>query len=830
MADLSTILKDPNFVNANPATQQAIFDKWAPQDPNYANANAETQTAIRQKFGIPIAVTGAGIPGPRKTGTAVDQIPGYGGPVPAATGPAPAKNYTIGQKLAGAVEVVPALVTGAVTAPIVEASKIYGALTSGQFGTQAGIKAGEETGRKMQAQFYQPRTQAGQEYVGNIANAMASTGLQGVPLNVLADLGAGLPAAGRAVKDLGQAKVAQRAENIAQQQSAADWARAPQIEAAQAAQRLGVAVNPAEANPNVKTKMLVGATGESVVNAKIAKTNAPKWNELARKDLGLPENTQLTPEAFDKARAAHSAPYDAIKQIGVMQPSNEVLSQLNGLKLDPRSTSSPEKAAKVNAAVDRVMTQAVDGLSGENVVSQIRDFRKDANQTFKNPNATGIEIDVAEANLGIADALENLIEGNIKDPKALDKFREARTAIAKTYDWERSTGITTKQVDPAQIVKLAEKGKKLTGVLADVANVAGNFPDIANLNLPKEPLLYQRLRRGGAGGTIGFALAPPGLGPVGAAIGAGLTSLSSEIGANMLARPGMQNRLAIPADRRIALPTEPVTPAAPIPQNRALTPYDYSQQTFTPPNFVMQPNQYGPRVTPVAPEVPPTANMLGYGGTMETLAAEKARAANMSRTLGQQAEAQQAAAEAAARRPTSGAVELQINPLTGAPEIATGIKGATPAIIESANKAAATAAEKMRLGRAFDMTAEEKIQWGKSLLEGMPIAQGEIVFGKLTDREITRRMADVKLSEEMLLKARQKAAMFDDYSKQLAGEKARRDAAIKRDEMLDIAEMLEDQLRKSRPVKAGGQGPKTRAHQRNMLRPDGEDIQNALVK
>ena len=776
MADLSTILKDPNFVNANPATQQAIFDKWAPQDPNYANANAETQTAIRQKFGIPIAVTGAGIPGPRKTGTVVDQIPGYGGPVPAATEPAPAKSYTIGQKLAGAVEVVPALVTGAVTAPIVEASKIYGALTSGQFGTQAGIKAGEETGRKMQAQFYQPRTQAGQEYVGNIANAMASTGLQGVPLNVLADLGAGLPAAGRAVKDLGQAKVAQRAENIAQQQSAADWARAPQIEAAQAAQRLGVAVNPAEANPNVKTKMLVGATGESVVNAKIAKTNAPKWNELARKDLGLPENTQLTPEAFDKARAAHSAPYDAIKQIGVMQPSNEVLSQLNGLKLDPRSTSSPEKAAKVNAAVDRVMTQAVDGLSGENVVSQIRDFRKDANQTFKNPNATGIEIDVAEANLGIADALENLIEGNIKDPKALDKFREARTAIAKTYDWERSTGITTKQVDPAQIVKLAEKGKKLTGVLADVANVAGNFPDIANLNLPKEPLLYQRLRRGGAGGTVGFAL---GGGPVGAAIGAGLTSLGSEIGANMLARPGMQNRLAIPADRRIALPTEPVTTAAPIPQNRALTPYDYSQQTFTPPNFVMQPNQYGPRVTPVAPEVPPTANMLGYGGTMETLAAEKARAANMSRTLGQQAEAQQAAAEAAARRPTSGAVELQINPLTGAPEIATGIKGATPAIIESANKAAATAAEKMRLGRAFDMTAEEKIQWGKSLLEGMPIAQGDMIFGKLTPQQIINKMQDAL---------------------------------------------------GARPVKRGGQGPKTRAHQRNMLRPDDEDIQNALVK
>ena len=52
MADLASVLADPNFVNANPATKQAIFDKWAPQDPNFANANPATQSAIKQKFGL----------------------------------------------------------------------------------------------------------------------------------------------------------------------------------------------------------------------------------------------------------------------------------------------------------------------------------------------------------------------------------------------------------------------------------------------------------------------------------------------------------------------------------------------------------------------------------------------------------------------------------------------------------------------------------------------------------------------------------------------------------------------------------------------------------
>lgn len=50
MADLASILRDPNFLNANEATKAAIFEKWAPQDPNFANANEATQEAIRNKW------------------------------------------------------------------------------------------------------------------------------------------------------------------------------------------------------------------------------------------------------------------------------------------------------------------------------------------------------------------------------------------------------------------------------------------------------------------------------------------------------------------------------------------------------------------------------------------------------------------------------------------------------------------------------------------------------------------------------------------------------------------------------------------------------------
>lgn len=67
MADLASILTDPNYVNANEATKRAIFDKYAPQDPNFAKANAATQDAIRVKFGVAQlrAPETEGLPGPR---------------------------------------------------------------------------------------------------------------------------------------------------------------------------------------------------------------------------------------------------------------------------------------------------------------------------------------------------------------------------------------------------------------------------------------------------------------------------------------------------------------------------------------------------------------------------------------------------------------------------------------------------------------------------------------------------------------------------------------------------------------------------------------------
>jgi len=57
MPTLTELLKDPNYTGANPATKQAIFDKYSVQDQNFTGANDATKDAIRQRFGIGMGVT-----------------------------------------------------------------------------------------------------------------------------------------------------------------------------------------------------------------------------------------------------------------------------------------------------------------------------------------------------------------------------------------------------------------------------------------------------------------------------------------------------------------------------------------------------------------------------------------------------------------------------------------------------------------------------------------------------------------------------------------------------------------------------------------------------
>jgi hypothetical protein len=727
-------------------------------------------------------------------------------------------------RIMGVIE-TPAVLAGGMAAGVAApVAALYGELTSpAKQGTPAARAAGEAMAAKAREQFYQPRTQTSQQIMNAIAPVME--GLSSVPSgNALADLSRGAGPVMRAAGDVRNAQMgefAARGERVAApakaalqaERAAESAANAPRIEAAKRANELGIALNPAVSNPTKGNKVKSVITGTQNLDTKLSEANAPRWTNLAKQDMGLPESTTLDASAFEKARDNFSGPYRVVEKLPALEPTPEIGAALDKLRQSEELIGGARTKAAIDALVDDAGAKIAAGMKGDTILTNIRQMRREAQDIYKAQKAgsalTPEQTALADTKMGIANALEDLIEANVADPKALSDLRKARASMAKTYAYEAATDLNTGKLDPLAIAKITSKDNALTGTIADIGKIAGNFPDVAKVGPAAEAVL-PTLTRSGVGGTIGYAAGTLVGAPLAGSIaGAAVGNLVSGVGAKRILNPAYQAAHAVPTDYR---PVNNLRPADINYGPNQLVPYDFSQATTEAPNFVLKPNQYPPKATFVGPET--GAPQLGYGGTMETLANERARAAAMSRTLGQQNEARQAAAEAAARQLTRGGVELQINPLTGVPEVAGGIKGATPATFQNFGASLASAAEKVTAGKMFDMTLAEKAAWKNTRADLAEVTKG---LEKLDDKAVAAKMMDRQWAQDALDKAREKAQMFDDLARRMESEQVKRDAAIKRDQMLDLAAMLEENMRAPRPVSSGGQGPKTRAFKRNQL-------------
>ena len=660
-----------------------------------------------------------------------------------------------------------------------------------------------------------------------------------------------------------------------ERRSAESYAKAPQLDAAAEAQRLKIALNPADIDPSASTRFLSAAAGPRGPEA-LALTNKPRVTEIAKNELGLDPTTSLSSEAYSTARANLAKPYDEVRQLPTMVADETALKNLNDLRKNDKLIGGEGAAKKVNKLIDDAVAKTQAGLTGAELLDNVRNLRADAKKIYNNQNATPKQVAVADANLAIANQLESMIESNISNPKLLDQFRDARQKMARTYVYEGATDFNTGMVDVSKLARITAKDNALTGDIASLGKIAGNFPDVFTTTAASKFYDLPRLSRsglaGGTGALIGSQFGLTGS-IVGGLLGGGLGELGGAAAANRMASPKYQAGLKL-QDFRI--PTNQLAAAsAPIPQNQAIVPFDprnalvepteivgYAQdgspitaaQAFSRPNFTM-PRQ-GPEVRAGVQPTPPQLAAPSPEGTINALRAEDVRRAGVSRTLGQQAEAQQAAAEAAARKPAGRGAELvfdnagnlveaptagttlmptllesAIQKLTGqvVPETSTSYKttlvtpksGAKP-YYRITPKEGETTFER-GVSKAFDLTATEKIAWEKTKVD---LAAAAPDLKGLSDKAIAKKMMDREWVAEAYAKARQKAMMFDEIAQRAANQQTKFDAGVKRDQMLDLLTTLEDNLRNPRPTSGGGQGPKTREAIRNKLL--GGDNQNNL--
>lgn len=739
-------------------------------------------------------------------------------------------------KIRGGIEAGASLATAIPAGVVGQVVGLGQGVLGGKYGTSQGVKEAADTASRVTgAMTYQPRGQAGQEYVQTVGNALNNSGIIGVGLPELNMLGKTLPSATRAIGDVVrsegnlikgavQAPLEARAARINDARVAQSWQNAPRIEAAQKANKLGIVLDPAVSNPTKTNKALAAVAGTQDLEASLSKTNMPKWNSLVKKDLGLPENSVLDKDAINAALDMHSGPAAKVREIPMLEADPAVLKKIEDLRISRPLIGGREKAAATNQAVNEAISDIKQGYSGSEAIENIRELRHNATAVLRSSDM-GNQIEPAimakaEAHLKIANALEDLIDANVKDPKVVSDLRAARAKQANIFDTARAIDYATGQVDPAVLAKMVSDGKKLSGVAKDIGEIASNYPGVAKVkgsDSLKMPLVLRSSIGGATGAAIGSTLGPVGAAG-GAAVGAGAGALASKVISKAMATPGYQATRAIPKDYRP--PVNNLRPVQPNATPNGLVPYDYSQQVLTPDQF---PNwTYGrtdPNVT-VSP-IPQGVPQLGAPSAESTMKGVQQRRAfdyNMQRALEEQAAQQQAAQQQASRKPASREILFDLDPVTGKLKaVDQGVKGATPEIfMADTGRSLNSAAQKLASGQNFALSAEERVAWTKTKAD---LAQVDPGFAKLSDKAIAGKAMDRQWVNEAISKARDKAAAFDELSNRATSAQAIRDAAMKREQMLDLMNDLEDALRPARPTSSGGQGPKTRAHIRNKLAP-----------
>lgn len=355
------------------------------------------------------------------------------------------------------------------------------------------------------------------------------------------------------VKEAAQNVLAERQAIKAGERAAQSFQEAPRIEAAQEANRLGINLNPAASNPTLRNRLKEAMVGGEDLDKAIAESNKAQWGRIAKNELGLPETETLSPAAYAKARQAANKPYEDIKKIGNFVADEDTVTALNDLRQSEALIGGEATKGTIDKLIDSAVTRVQGGLTGKDLLDNISNLRKDARTIYKKTDLSPEQRAVADANIGIANALEGLVEKNLAaNPKLLEQFREARTRMAKSYAYENATDMNTGILDPLKIAQLTAKDNALTGDIAAIGKIAGNFPETVSTTprgLPAKTISH--LTRSGVPGAVGFllgsAVGTPGLGII---TGAAAGQVAARMGAKRVLGKGYQAKRAIPKDYR----------------------------------------------------------------------------------------------------------------------------------------------------------------------------------------------------------------------------------------------------------------------------------------
>jgi len=222
--------------------------------------------------------------------------------------------------------------------------------------------------------------------------------------------------------------------------------------------------------------------------------------DTGNKALRQPEGTEFTPATLQAYRNAHYADYEAVMKSPALAkgviPTPRFQSEIQaiGNEIESARASLPETFKGMRPVIKLLseygyaqMPQGVQGgginvppraqpIPPEVAMRAIKKLRNDASANFASDKPEKVEL--ARVQKRLAWSIETMIEENLArtgDQGLMAKYKEARTSIAKSHDYEAAMEPGGK-INAAKLAAMQNEGAPLSGGTRDIAQVAGAFP------------------------------------------------------------------------------------------------------------------------------------------------------------------------------------------------------------------------------------------------------------------------------------------------------------------------------------------------------------------
>jgi hypothetical protein len=304
-----------------------------------------------------------------------------------------------------------------------------------------------------------------------------------------------------------------------------------------AAQREGFVVTPGSLTPTGANVIKERIAGKTYLEQLASIKNQQMADKIARRAVGLAENSALTPEAMKSIRATeYTKGYEPIKKLGNIAADNAYLDDLINIESKYTGPSKSFPEAVPDEVGNLIKKYTVDRFDAADAVDVIKNLREQASGNFrKGENA------LAKSQLDISTALESQIARTLEasgDPKLanlLEQFKASRQRMAISHTVEDAIRVGSGSVDAKKLSRDIQNDKFMTGDLKTIAEFANTFPRV---NVPPSTIGTP-----GAGTVLGRSLSGAGA-FTGAVVGGGPGAFIGAIAPELLSAYTRQRMLS----------------------------------------------------------------------------------------------------------------------------------------------------------------------------------------------------------------------------------------------------------------------------------------------